>query len=574
MIVLCRNILSSPIQHTGIFFLLFCFLSPTYAYDISHATQSSQATGNDAVREEIKKRIGYLQTNGDLTVQNCPICSKTVIPLLYERLVFNPAWTNKKSIDQLILVLETIDGDGLDSSDYHLPLIKDLWAQLKLDNDVSPSFVADFDLLLSDSLVRLGYHLLVGKVDPVELDINWNMDRVVGDPDQILQMATSIGEGSIVNLIQNMRPQAEIYTRLRSALSQYNSIKARGGWDQIVKGYLLKRGMTDRRVVSLRKRLIITNDLAAENQENPLFDQAVEEAVRHFQKRHGLVADGIVGNITLSALNKPVDERINQICVNLERGRWVLHDLPSQFVLVDIAGFEVRYLLDKTSFFETRAQVGTKYRKTPVFKSEIKFLVLNPTWTVPTTIFLKDILPKVKEDPEYLKERGLRVITYKGENVNEDAINWSSYPKEDFPYLLRQDPGPTNALGRLKFMFPNSHDVYLHDTPNKSLFENQERTFSSGCVRIENPFTFAELLLDDDAWTQEELLKVIDSKETRQISLNKPVTILLQYWTVTVGNAGTVSFKKDIYGRDHSILSGLNAQFTFRERPLLNITDF
>jgi len=564
MIVLCRYIFLPPIRYTSIFFLLHCFLSPTYAYDIVKTADSGKVAGNDVVREEIKKRVGYLQSNGDLTVQNCPICSKTVIPLLYEQFGFNSAWTNRKSVEQLILVLETIDGDGLNASDYHLSLIKNIRAQLKTNNDVLPSFAADFDLLLSDSLVRLVYHLLVGKVDPVALDTNWNMDRVVGDPDQISRMAASITDGSIVNLIQSMRPQSEIYTRLRSALAQYRSIEARGGWGKIVKGSLLKRGMTDRRVISLRNRLIITNDMAAESQRDPLFDQAVEEAVIHFQKRHALVADGIVGNLTLGALNKPVEEKIDEIRVNLERGRWVLHDLSNQFVLVDIAGFEVRYLLDKSSFFETRAQVGTKYRKTPIFKSEIKFLVLNPTWTVPTTIFLRDILPKVKEDPDYLKGRGLRVITYKGEDVDEDTINWSRYPKTGFPYLLRQDPGPANALGRIKFMFPNPHDVYLHDTPSKSLFEEEERTFSSGCVRIEKPFAFAELLLNDDKWTQEELMKALESKETRQISLNSPVTILLLYWTVTVDNDGTVSFKKDIYERNHSILTGLKAQFSFR----------
>lgn len=560
-------------RYVTIFFLLLFFLSPSYADDASRTTQSVEVAGNDAIREEIKKRIGSLQSNGDLTVQNCQICSKTVLPELYKKFDFNPAWTNKKSVDQFIVVLENIDDDGLDSADYHLALIKNLRAQLNPEEHVSPSFLADFDLLLSDSMTRLGYHLLVGKVDPVELDTNWNMNRAIGDQDQILRMVTSITGASIVSLIQSMRPQAEIYPRLRSALAQYRSIKAKGGWDQIAKGILLKRGVNDRRVAALRKRLIMTHDMVAKNQKDPLFDKAVEKAVRHFQKRHALVPDGIVGNLTLEALNMPVESRINQILVNLERARWVLHDLPNQFVLVDIAGFEVQYLIDKIPVFKTRAQVGTTYRKTPIFKSEIKFLVLNPTWIVPKTIFLDDFLPKVKENPDYLKESNLCVITYKGENVDESTINWSSYPTADFPYLLRQDPGPTNALGQIKFMFPNSHDVYLHDTPSKSLFKKEERAFSSGCVRIEDPLKFAALLLDDDKWTEQELMKEIESKKNQKISLNRPVTILLLYWTVTVDNDGAVFFKKDIYERDQSILSGLKAQFKFRERPIFNIKD-
>jgi murein L,D-transpeptidase YcbB/YkuD len=246
-----------------------------------------------------------------------------------------------------------------------------------------------------------------------------------------------------------------------------------------------------------------------------------------------------------------------------------LHDLPDQFVLVDIAGFEVQYRNGNSVMFETRAQVGKTYRKTPVFKSEIKFLVLNPTWTVPKTIFEKDYLPKIKKDPEFLAKKGMRVITFKGEDVDESTIDWSRYPKAGFPYMLRQGPGPTNALGQIKFMFPNSHDVYLHDTPSKSLFNENERTFSSGCVRIENPFKFGELLLNDPKWTEQALMEVIESKETKQISLKKSVTILLLYWTVRVEDDGTVVFKKDIYERDQNILSGLKSQFKFRKRPIL-----
>ena len=556
------------IRHVFTFALVLCFLSPSYADEKINMGQP-QTAGDAAVQKEIRKRVGLIESNGDLEVASCQICSKTVIPALYERFDYNPVWTNRQSIDQLILVLETIKGDGLDPSDYNLSIIKDLREQMHSGSQASPSFLADFDLLLSDSLVRLGYHLLIGKVDPVEFDTNWNMDRTVGDLDQILLMAASITDGSIVNLVQSMRPQNEIYTRLRSALALYRSIETKGGWEEIARGSLLKQGISESRVVSLRKRLIATDDMAAEDQDNPLFDKAVEEAVMRFQKRHGLVADGIVGNNTLKALNTSVKDRINQILVNLERARWVLHDLPDQFVLVDIAGFEVQYRNGNSVRFQTRAQVGKTYRKTPVFKSEIKFLVLNPTWTVPKTIFEKDYLPKIKKDPKFLAQKGMRVITFKGEDVDENTIDWSRYPKAGFPYMLRQGPGPTNALGQIKFMFPNSHDVYLHDTPSKSLFNEKERTFSSGCVRIENPFKFGELLLNDPKWTEQALMEVIESKETKHISLKKPVTILLLYWTVRVEDDGTVVFKKDIYERDQNILSGLKSQFKFRKRPIL-----
>ena len=525
-------------------------------------------------RDEIKKRVASLQRQEGLVIGNCSICSETVLPALYERSGFNLLWTNQKSIDQLFLVLEKISADGLDANDYHLPLLKDLLARINFPQPASPSLLADFDLVMSDSLIRLGYHLLVGKVDPVELDNNWNMDRTVGDMEQILEMADAITQGEIVKLVQSMRPQVDIYHRLRSALARYRAIEAQGGWEPVSPGPLLKPGTKDKRVEQLRTRLLLTGDLQPEGKNVQLFDQEVEHAVILFQKRHGLNPDGIVGSETLQALNITVQERINQILVNLERARWVLHDLPDKFVLVDIAGFQVRLINDQIPVFETRAQVGTTYRKTPVFKSEIKFLVLNPTWTVPQTIFRDDMLPRLKEDADYLSKNDMRVITYSGRTVDQKTINWQDYPGSDFPYLLRQDPGPANALGRIKFMFPNSHDVYLHDTPKKSLFDQQERAFSSGCVRIEHPFRFAELLLDDGEWNQQKLIEVIDSRKTTQVSLNRPVPVLLLYWTVTVDGDENVIFKKDIYQRDSGVLSSLKAPFRFSRREILGQTNF
>jgi len=559
------------IKYILCFFFVLCLLSAAYASDNSKQPLDLRVSHSDIVCEEIEKRIGTLRSYGNLTVQSVQISSMTVLPALYERFDFCPVWVNEESVDQLILAIETIEDDGLESSDYHLSLLKRLRAQLIDEEPVSPSLLAEFDLLLSDSLVRLGYHLLIGKVDPVEFDTNWNMDRMVWELDQLIEMSSmAIAGGSVAEFIKNMRPQAKVYNHLRSALVRYRDIQAKGGWVQVAKGPTLKRGMNNRRVASLKKRLVITADMASENLDDLLFDSTVEDAVKHFQKRHALVSDGIVGKNTLQALNQTVEEKINQIRVNLERARWVMHDLPEKFVLVDIAGFQVQYFVDKISVYETRSQVGTTYRKTPVFKSQITYLELNPTWTVPKTIFVEDFLPKIKQNSEYLSERGMRVITYEGENVDEKTIDWSRYPKRGFPYLLRQDPGPKNALGQIKFMFPNEQSVYLHDTPSRSLFDAKKRAFSSGCVRIEDPFLLAELLLDDEKWSQQELMEVIESRKTMQISLREPVSVLLLYWTVKIADDGTVVFINDIYERDQSVLAGLNGQFKFRTRPIVN----
>jgi len=247
----------------------------------------------------------------------------------------------------------------------------------------------------------------------------------------------------------------------------------------------------------------------------------------------------------------------------------VLQEISSQFVIVDIAGYEIFIYKDDQVLWTSRVQIGKPYRRTPVFKSEIKYLVLNPTWTIPPGILAKDILPAVKKDPNYLKDLNIKVIDRTVKAVNQDTIDWSKYSGRNFPYQLRQEAGPGNALGLIKIIFPNKHLVYIHDTPSKSLFERTDRTFSSGCIRTEKPFELAEILLDDpDRWNPESFKQAIDSARTQTVMLPKPVPILLFYWTAAVEPDGTVRFKKDPYKRDAEVLQGLNGKFKFRKRSV------
>jgi murein L,D-transpeptidase YcbB/YkuD len=336
-------------------------------------------------------------------------------------------------------------------------------------------------------------------------------------------------------------------------------------------GPALKKGSDGRRVELLRRRLAATGDLATAAPGSKLFDASVEQAVRRFQARHRLGADGIVGRNTLKALNVTVQGRIDQLRVNLERARWILHEVTAteEFVITDIAAFEVMFIKDGEIAWEARAQVGKEFRKTPTFKSDIKYLVFNPTWTIPPGILSKDVLPAVKRDPGYLAERNIRVLDRDGKEIDRESIDWSKYPGRGFPYILRQDPGPTNALGLVKFIFPNPHFVYLHDTPSKNLFERRQRTFSSGCIRVERPFELAELLLDDPGkWNRAAIDAVIESGEMRTVFLREPMPVLLLYWTVRIRD-GLVVFKEDIYGRDEAVLEALNGEFKVRGRGVL-----
>jgi murein L,D-transpeptidase YcbB/YkuD len=293
------------------------------------------------------------------------------------------------------------------------------------------------------------------------------------------------------------------------------------------------------------------------------FDEDLETAVKHFQQRHGLTADGAVGPGTRAALNVSVSARIDQIRVNLERARWVMHEIQGEFVLVNAAGFDVSYFRDNEPIWTSKVIVGRPYRETPIFKSLITYVVLNPTWTIPPGILVKDKLPVIKRDPGYLTRNNIRVIDSAGREVSPHSVDWSRYSGSRLPpYQLRQDPGDDNALGLVKIMFPNPYLVYLHDTPSKSLFDKDERTFSSGCIRVEKAFELAELVLNDPVrWNRAAIDAAVATKKTQTVNLATPVPVLILYWTAQPRPDGQVIFRNDVYGRDPATLAALNGTF-------------
>jgi murein L,D-transpeptidase YcbB/YkuD len=535
-----------------------------------------ESAGRDPQQTAIAGAVQALAQGKPVSVDGEALASRIVLPALYTAHDNLPLWSNPSAVSGLLDAIRNSTRDGLTPADYHLAALERLRrGPAGGKNSAAPAeAAADFDLLLTDALVRLGYHLAFGKVDPEALDPDWNMRREIEPHDAVARLDAAIRNGRIDALLESLRPSQPVYARLVDALQRYRKIAARGGWREVPPGQTLKPGMTDARVVALRERLLAggdpPQDIAAGSS---LYDAPLEVAVRRFQRLHGLTEDGVAGKATLAAMNIPVERRIEQIRANLERARWVLHDLPSEFVLVDIAGFNVRFYRDNRLVWETRAVVGRPVRKTPVFKSRITYFEVNPTWTVPPTILTQDVLPAIRRDPRYLQEKNMRVLDRQGHTVDPAGIDWSRYARGGFPYTIRQDPGPENALGRIKFMFPNKHAVYLHDTPAKELFSRTQRTFSSGCIRIENPYDFAGLLLDDDPdWNRERVLEAVDSLKTRTIRLRKPVVVILLYWTVDVDRNGDVIFKPDIYDRDPPIIRALGQPFSFRSTPVVTDT--
>jgi murein L,D-transpeptidase YcbB/YkuD len=436
-----------------------------------------------------------------------------------------------------------------------------------------PTDAAAGDLLLTDAFIRLAFHLRFGKVNPNALNADWDFQREIRSQDPAQALAEALASGSLARELEALPVVHSAYDRMKAALAKYRALQDAGGWPRIGDGPTLHKGDRDPRVATLRTRLEATGDLPAGGApgsmgvggEDPtLFDDALEAAVRTFQYRHGLDVDGVVGSGTLEALNVPVEARVDQIRVNLERARWILQDLGEDFAAANIAAFEVHIVRDDTIAWTTRAQVGKTYRKTPLFRADLTYVVFNPTWTVPPTILAQDVLPAIQSDLGYLETKHMDVLTHDGRVVDPATVDWASYSGRDFPYIIRQRPGPWNALGQVKFIFPNPNFVFIHDTPSTSLFDRSVRTFSSGCVRIEDPLDFAvQVLGSSGQWDDQTVADAVASQETQTVHLAHPLPVLLLYWTAEGGRDGLIHFREDVYDRDGVILQELDGPFDF-----------
>ena len=292
-----------------------------------------------------------------------------------------------------------------------------------------------------------------------------------------------------------------------------------------------------------------------------MFDEPLDAAVKRFQHRHGLAADGVVGKQTRQALNVPVAQRIEQLMINMERWRWIPHDLGPRYIVVNIADFSLTMVDEGRVRGTMRVVVGRNYRKTPVFSGTMTYLEFNPFWNVPRRLAVEDILPRVRKDPAYLEREGIRIFSGWSEDavmLSPSEVDWASLNQNYFPIRLQQAPGPKNALGRIKFMFPNPHAVYLHDTPARGLFNRVTRDFSSGCIRVEDPATLAEFVLDGTAgWDRKTITERLGDGEHRIVRLQRPIPVHLLYWTAWADTDGTVFFREDIYGRDAPLMRAL-----------------
>lgn len=509
---------------------------------------------DDTLKQTLRGRIERMRDSGEhsLEIENTTIAE--AVAQLYERRNFSLIWRDEKRVERLFNELAKIDADGLDPQDYQLDQLRQRYT-LARKND-NPQQRADFELLASNVYLRALTHLFRGKIDQNTLAprVNFTLSEITNG-DAFAVVNDALDNYTIAGVFELARPQHPLYERIQAALKQLRDIAARGGWPQLDGNTVLKPGMHDPQILLLRQRMQAAGDLVPGNEQSDLYDDALAAAVKRFQREQYIDDDGAIGIETRKALNVPVQTRIDQIRVNLERGRWLLRDIPRDFVLVDVAGYKASYFKNGRVIWTASVQVGRPYRSTPSFKSKITYITFNPTWTVPPTIFTKDILPQVRRNKGYLAKNNIRVLDNRGRELDPNTIDWNR-PGD---IILRQDAGEHNSLGRVVIRFPNDYSIYMHDTPHQELFGNDQRAFSSGCIRVERPRELVELLMNDgDKWNRAAIDATIAAGTTRNVDLARAVPILVAYWTVDVFNGEHVAFKPDIYQRDAAILTGLN----------------
>lgn len=528
------------------------------------------------LREKLRHRLEIQHEPGQLAVGERVLYSAPVLQTLYEQRGWEPIWfdSQDKPLPLQRGLLDAIDlaaRHGLEPDHYHRTMLTGYLgtplraARRRPDRGV----LVDFELLASDALLTLGHDLVHGRVDPETIDPGWMMQRELPD---LLRRLAEVGGGERIDLVQileSLAPRYPEYRALMESLTLQRELAANTHWQPIEAGPLIRPGDSDARLAEVRRRLELLGDrsdrpVPAEFRPPADYDDHLEASVRAFQRRHGLEMDGVIGSDTLAALNASPNDRVDQLRANLERWRWLPRDLGEEYVLVNIAGFSMSVWSNDEPVLTQRVVVGTPFRRTPVFTGHMTYLVLNPSWEVPHKLASQDQLPRIRDDVDYLERMGFTVLQGWGEEeqrIDPSEVDWQALSAGNFPFRLRQSPGPENALGRIKFMFPNRHSVYLHDTPARGLFAMEQRAFSSGCIRVEDPEGLTRWLLDERAsiMSPQRLAEILESGQETTVRLDRPLPVHLLYWTAWLDEEGLVQYRRDIYERDALLVDALNA---------------
>ncbi len=454
--------------------------------------------------------------------------------------------------------LRNADKEGLEPQHYQVSEIEKIWMER------TPESLVELDALLTFNAVKYMHNVRNGDLGPymVNPDLFSEAGQKPFEPVAIVE--EMLAAQDLDQFFTEAPPQNKHYTGLKRALAKYRTITLQEQWQVIAAGRSIRPDETDRRIPQIRQRLALLLRLDPENPESEEYDASLQERLRLFQELHGLDTDGIIGSRTLAELNVSPAERLGQIQVNMARWRWQEHDFGGDYIIVNIADFHLYGYRDGLLSIDLPVIVGKSQHQTPVFSDRIKYIEFNPFWNIPTSIAVKEELPKLRENPYHLVDKNIRLFSsWQEEAVELDstAMDWSSISRSQMArYKLRQDPGPKNALGRMKFVFPNKYSVYLHDTPARTLFSEQHRFFSHGCIRVYTPEKLAHFILRDnaDGWNQDKISETIEKGKRKIVLVRPPLDIHLTYQTAWLDKEGRIHFNRDIYERDKMLYKALS----------------
>lgn len=478
----------------------------------------------------------------------------------YRARAYEPGWTDHRALSrsgsELLAAIESLENDGLDPARYHHDTARNM-AEVLAARDAGDrrlEYLGSLDVLLVEGFVRAAMAVGTGVLDPERVGLSWRFERAQAS-DSVVVAKLAAGEEPAA-ILASLRPTAPYYHRLAGALEALRAVEAAGGWPAVSDGETLRAGDRDGRVAEVRARLMAGEDgkerrLAESGRDDPtLFDDDLARALARFQVRHTLHEDGAFGPSSLAAMNVPVGERIETVRLNLDRWRWLPREMGDEFLLVNVAGFELELVARDTVIESMNVVVGRTANRTPLFRDSLQYVVVNPYWNVPMSIAREDIIPSFRQDPGYLARNGYEVLD------DGSVIHGYVSPEalESGRYLIRQRPGPNNALGNVKFMFPNDMNIYLHDTPADHLFGQESRAFSFGCIRVERPDDLARILLarytDGDG---SEYDRLRGERQEKWVTLERGIPIYILYFTAWANEDGTIRFHPDIYDRDRTL---------------------
>jgi L,D-transpeptidase YcbB len=473
----------------------------------------------------------------------------------YRKRAHAPAWLSDgrpgSQLDQLIAAIRAAERDGLDPDFYgasHLEQrLQDATRGLLKRTRVDAEHAAIIDVRLTYLYMRFASDLADGLSNPSRVDPSWRIQQDTLDP--LAHLEGALAANRVGQSLADLTPTHVQYRALRDLLADYRKRAATGGWPAIARGTTIKPGGAGPQVTSVAQRLAASGDYrgSVPSQGAMTYGPDLQDAVKAFQRRHGLDENAVIGPAEVAAMNVPIEERIRQIELNLERWRWLPRELGPRHILVNIPAYRLDVWENDKVALSMRVVVGKKDTPTPIFNDDMTHVVFNPYWNVPPTIARDETLPSMMQDPAFLRRMNMEVLDSSGNVIDPRTIDVATPAK----YRFRQRPGSSNSLGLVKFMFPNRFNVYLHDTPADSLFTRVSRSFSHGCVRLEQPQALAEYVLrDQPEWSSDRIAEAMQANDEQTVKLRQPLPVYLSYWTADVTPEGTVQFRWDVYGVD------------------------